>query len=103
MTHDSPSQLLSIARLIDVRVDRRVEDRGIGSMLVKEAIAECKRRGNKGIYGDLSIADKDYFPKLEHFYEKLGFSVVFYEKDHPADGGWRVGKIEMLFEDGPAG
>ena len=82
-TDDEYSQEQLIARIADVRVDREVENRGIGSMLVREVISECKRRGHKGIDGYLSSVDRDHFSKLKQFYEKLGFSVVFYEKDHP--------------------
>ena len=103
-TLDQHSQQQLIARIADVRVDRQVENRGIGSMLVREVISECKRRGHKGIDGYLSSVDRDHFSKLKQFYEKLGFSVVFYEKDHPADYNRPgVGKIEMFLDDGPVG
>lgn len=90
-------QQLPIARLIDVRVNRRMENRGAGSMLVRRAVEECTRRGHKGIEGDISSVDSDHFDKLRHFYEKLGFSVIFFEPDHPEYRCYRVGKIEMAF------
>ena len=83
----------------DVRVDRRIEDRGLGSMLVRESIKECMRRGHKGMQGNLSNADRVRFPKLKHFYEKLGFSVVIYSEDQPSTQSRGAGKIEMVFED----
>ena len=85
------------ARLQDVQVDRYLENRGTGSMLVREVIKECKRRGHEGIEGKLSSVDSHHFDKLKHFYEKLGFTVVFYAPEHPDYRQNRVGKIEMLF------
>ena len=96
-THDIHAGKQSLALLNDVRVDDRIENRGLGSMLVREAIEECKRRGHKGLYGFLSEADRDHFSKLEHFYGRLGFSIVFYGTTHPDYKFNRVGKIEMAF------
>ena len=62
-THDIDNQEQSRALLADVRVDGPVENRGLGSMLVRTAIEECKRRGHKGIDGYLSDVDRDHFPK----------------------------------------
>lgn len=98
LTHSTYCQKQSMARLSDVRIDASVENRGLGSMLVREAIKECKRRGHAGIDGYLSSVDWDHFPKLKHFYKKLGFSVGFYPEDHPDYRFDRVGKIEMLFD-----
>ena len=97
-THNIHSQKQSMALQNDVRVDCHIENRGLGSMLVKKAIEECIRRGHKGIYGYLSEADRDRFLKLKHFYKKLGFSVVFYAEEHPDYRFDRVGTIEMVFD-----
>lgn len=102
-THQGPKQELSVARIEDLKVDSQLQDRGVGSMLVKEAISECKRRGHLGIDGSLSIVDRDHFPKLRYFYEKLGFSVVFYRRDHPDYNRPGVGKIEMSISAKPVG
>ena len=83
----------------DVRVDRSIEDRGLGSLLVREAIEECKRRGHKGMYGYLSDVDIGHFPKLEYFYRKLGFSVSFNDMTRPDYRYNRAGTIEMVFDD----
>ena len=96
-THDIRSQKQPIAFLNDVRVDSRIENRGMGSMLVREAIEECKRRGHRGLYGHLSEVDSGHFSKLKYFYEKLGFSVVFYGTTHPNYKFNRAGQIEMSF------
>ncbi len=97
-THDFDSlKMLPIAHLTDVRIEKWAENRGLGSMLVQRAIEECKRRGHKGMDGDLSGVDADHFDKLKHFYEKLGFTVTFFDRDHPDRRGWRVGKIEIIF------
>lgn len=86
-----------MALIQDVKVDSYLQNRGTGSMLVRQAIEECKRRGYEGIEGDISSVDSDHFDKLKHFYKKLGFSMVFYSPEHPDHKGNRVGKIEMLF------
>lgn len=88
-----------MARLEDVKVNCQFENRGIGSMLVKEAIAECKRRGHKGIDGYLSRKDIDHLPKLMHFYKILGFSVELYKRERHEG----IGKIELFFDDPSAG
>ena len=43
-----------MAHLMDVEVNERMENRGAGSMLVGQAIEECKRRGHEGIEGEIS-------------------------------------------------
>lgn len=93
-THLFPSQKLSVARLEDVRVNCQFENRGIGFMLVRTAISECKRRGHNGIEGNLGAVDRGHLPKLIHFYEKLGFSVVLYDEEQIAG----IGEIEMAFQ-----
>lgn len=97
-THDIDDQKQSMARLADVRVDAPIENRGLGSMLVRKAIEECIRSGHKGVYGYLSEADGDHFLKLKHFYQKLGFSVGFYSEEHPDYRFDRVGEVEMIFD-----
>ena len=89
-------QQLSMAHLMDVQVNRHMENRGVGSMLVQEAAKECKLRGHRGIEGDISSVDSDHFDKLKHFYEKMGFSVVLYPPEHPDYNPRRVGKVELM-------
>ena len=98
----SDSEKQSMAFLIDVEVEGYNENRGLGSMLVRESIEECRKRGHQGIYGYLSEADADHFPKLKHFYEKLGFSVIFYDRTRPGYRFNRAGKIEMTFNNASA-
>ena len=97
-THDfDTGEQLPMAYLIDVRISKRMENRDAGAMLVRRVIEECKRRGHKGIKGDLSRKDSDLFDKLKHLYEKLGFTVIFYEPEHPDYRNPWDGKIEMTF------
>ena len=97
-THSyNTGEQLPMALLTDVEINRYMENRGAGSMLLQRAIVECKRRGHKGIEGKLSSVDTDHFDKLKYFYEKLGFSVVFYEPEHPDFSPGRVGKVELMF------
>ena len=92
-----------IARLNDLQVGAPFENRGMGSMLVREALEICQRLGQEGMDGDLSIVDSDHFDKLKHFYEKLGFSVIFYSPGDPDYRISRVGKIDIKFENVKAG
>lgn len=97
-THDFSSlEMLPMAHLTDVEVEKWAENRGVGSMLVQRAIEECKRRGHKGMEGDLSGVDADHFDKLKYFYEKLGFTVTFFGRE-PSDirKSW-AGNIEIIF------
>lgn len=96
-THKAPGQPLPKAYLTDVLVPNKWENRGIGSMLIREAIRECKRIGNKGIEGNLSSADKSRLDKLTHFYRKLGFSVCIFEPGTPKYDRGIFGEIEMIF------
>ena len=97
-THDTNDQRQPMAFVNDVRVDPSIENRGLGSMLIREAIKECMRRGHKGMGGHLSEVDRGRFPKLKYFYERLGFSVTIYSENQPSSrSGW-AGKIEMVFD-----
>ena len=58
-THEM-DQLLTIARLMDVNVDRHMQRCGIGSKLVNAVIAQCKRRGNSGLNGEIVRNDNDH-------------------------------------------
>ncbi len=88
---------LPIAHIVDLQVSDHMENRGVGSMLVRQIVEECRRRGHSGVGGDLSRQDRDHFDKLKHFYEKLGFTVEFYGADHPANDGTILGSIKMMF------
>ena len=90
-------RLLEIGRIIDVRVNRFMENRGVGSMLVKAAIDACKRRGNLGIDGEINRVDGDHFDKLKHFYEKLGFDFELFDTEGLDDQARAVGRIFMRF------
>ena len=102
-TYSTGDPKTPIARLNDLQVSAPFENRGMGSMLVREALEICKRLGHEGMDGDLSMVDSDHFDKLKHFYEKLGFSVVFYSPGDPDYRISRVGKIDIKFENVQAG
>lgn len=90
-------RLLEIGRLVDVRVDSSMENRGVGSMLVKAAIEVSKRRGNLGIDGKIRRVDPDHFDKLKHFYEKLGFDFELFDAERLDVRSNTVGRIFMRF------
>ena len=90
---------MRIARLMDVVVDGEVQDRGVGTMLIKAAMNDCKRLGSMGMDGKISSVDENHFPKLKHIYEKLGFSFVLYDSDQSNGKSNTVGEIEIRFDD----
>lgn len=90
-------RLLRLAKLLDIRIDGRMENRGVGSLLLREAVGECKRLGHLGLEGDLSREDKDHFDKLKHFYEKEGFTVEFFCSDDPRYSPIMLGRAEIIF------
>lgn len=55
--------------------ESRVENRGYGSILLRNLINLAQELGVKTITGNLSPVDGDHFDKLRHIYEKFGFEV----------------------------
>lgn len=52
-----------------------IENKGYGSILLRNAIKVANQLGCKTITGNLSEVDSDHFDKLRHLYEKYGFKV----------------------------
>lgn len=61
--------------------DIMVEDKeiGNGSILMEYFLKYCKTTPAKYILGSLSSVDSDHFDRSEHYYQKHGFKVEFYE------------------------
>ena len=61
--------------------DIMVEDKeiGNGSILMEYFLKYCKSTPAKYISGSLSSVDSDHFDRSEHYYQKHGFKVEFYE------------------------
>lgn len=55
----------------------REEDVGNGTLLLQALDKKAKEIGAEKIVGELSTVDKDHFDKLEFFYSKNGFEVIF--------------------------
>lgn len=53
------------------------EDCGNGSLLLECLFSKANELSIREIRGDLSWVDADHFDKLEHFYKKNGFNVMF--------------------------
>lgn len=58
-----------------------IENKGYGSILLRNVIKLAKMIGVKWITGNLSAVDSDHFDKLEHLYSKHGFKVNILGKD----------------------
>lgn len=87
---------LKLARILDIRVDERMENSGVGSLLLREAVIECMRLGYVGMVGDLSAMDKGHFDKLKHFYEKEGFTVEIYNPGDSRRSLSILGSVEII-------
>ncbi|MCB2298880.1 hypothetical protein [Clostridium tagluense] len=71
---DKSKKILKIADILTVE-----KNIGNGSLLMKYLFQYANENKNmKKITGIISMLDKDHFDRLEHFYEKHGFNVVFY-------------------------
>jgi GNAT superfamily N-acetyltransferase len=68
------------AKLCDLEImDKSLQNRGIGSFLLRFIHEWATRKGVRKIYGDLSYIDAGHFDKLRHFYEKLGYAFKLYD------------------------
>lgn len=56
-------------------IKSEVENRGYGSLVLKNIIKLAIKLGAQEITGSLSIVDSGHFDKLEHFYSKHGFDI----------------------------
>jgi len=52
-----------------------IENKGYGSILLRNVIKLAKQLGCKTITGNLSSVDGGHFDKLRYLYEKYGFEV----------------------------
>ena len=89
---------LPTAVLLDIRIDEEVENRGVGSLLLKAIIEDCKIQGHIGIEGDLSETNLDHFDKLAHWYPKNGFSIEFYDEEQMQQNGGKPGRVSITFD-----
>ena len=60
-------------------------------------IAQCKRRGNSGLNGEIVRNDNDHPDKLKRFYQNLGFYFVLFKPEQLQANSDVVGKIGMFF------
>ena len=95
---DNYWQQLPMAYLVDIRVCQEVENRGLGTLLLKAIIEDCRRRGHTGIEGHFSDTDRDHFDKLEYWYSKYGFSIKFYDEADGRQSRSKVGRVWMMFD-----
>lgn len=92
---DKDTRQLPMALLENIEV--QPENRGIGTLLLKAIIEDCKERGHKGLEGFLSAADRDHFDKLEYWYSTNGFSVEFYEQEAVQTPD-KLGRVWIMFD-----
>lgn len=63
--------------LCDIEVFGENEGRGYGSILLNSLINFALDNSVKKIIGWISSSDKDHFDKLDYFYKKHGFNVIW--------------------------
>ncbi|MFP3919504.1 GNAT family N-acetyltransferase [Lysinibacillus telephonicus] len=63
--------------LCDIEVIGENEGRGYGTILLNSLINFAIDNSIKTILGWISYADKDHFDKLDYFYKKHGFNVIW--------------------------
>lgn len=61
----------------DIEVFGENEGRGYGSLLLNSLINFASDNSIKTITGWISYADKDHFDRLDYFYKKHGFDVIW--------------------------
>jgi len=58
-------------------ITSKPENKGFGSIAMKSVLYIAEKLDVNEVHGNLAVADKDHFDKLEHFYGKHGFDVMF--------------------------
>ena len=74
---------LSSAKLVDIRAESWIENRGGATVVLRWVERWCRRMGCQRIWGELSSVDRDHMDKLQHFYEKNGYTFKLYESGDP--------------------
>ena len=64
----------SCAKIEDLVVPERLENRGIGSLLLSFVEVWLRQQCVREIHGKLNEADSGHYDKLEYFYKKHGYS-----------------------------
>lgn len=82
-----------VAKIEDLQVDSNVENRGIGSSLLRlmESWAGCY--GVNKLIGDLSNVDANHLDKLSYFYRKNGYDFHLHATEEKTSSIF-IGKVE---------
>ena len=81
LRHPLSRQELLRAKIEDIRIeDNRLENRGVGTLLLRYSEKWCKKMGFRDICGQLSNVDSGHLGKLRHFYSKNGYNFELYRK-----------------------
>ncbi|MEC1723938.1 GNAT family N-acetyltransferase [Schinkia azotoformans] len=78
-THSQINLIFSGSKLIigDIQVlDKRIFNRGYGSVLLEIALEHAKERKIKVVEGVLATENETHFKRQKHFYEKFGFRIM---------------------------
>jgi GNAT superfamily N-acetyltransferase len=90
LRHPLSRQELLRAKIEDIRIeDNRLENRGVGTLLLRCLEAWCRDRGFRETWGELSNIDSDHLDKLRHLYTKNGYTFSLFS----APRGIFIGEI----------
>ena len=83
LVRDTRLSPMQSARLIDIRTETSLENRGGATLVLRYAESWCRSMGCREIWGELSDVDSDHLDKLKHFYEKNGYTFKLFVSGDP--------------------
>lgn len=85
----------TVAKIEDLEVDSDLENRGIGSSLLKFMENWAREHGVKKLIGDLSSVDAEHIDKLSYFYRKYGYKFQLHDAEEKTSSTF-IGKVEKI-------
>lgn len=85
----------TVAKIEDLEVDSDIENRGIGSSLLKFMENWAREHGVKKLIGDLSDVDAEHIGKLSYFYRKHGYKFQLNNAEEKTSSTF-IGKVEKI-------
>jgi GNAT superfamily N-acetyltransferase len=82
-----------VAKIEDLKVNPNIENRGIGSALLRLMESWARYHGVNKLIGDLSNVDADHVSKLSYFYRKNGYDFQLHATEKKTSSIFK-GKVE---------
>ena len=74
-----------------INKNNKYRNKGIGTLIMKKLLCKFEEQGIKKLYG--IISRNDDFIKLENYWKKLGFTVIYNDKENTTHSN-----IEKIFQ-----